>query len=279
LNLQQYHRPTSRKKALALLNKNPGSVVPLAGGTYLVASAARQVTEVVDITHLKLNFIRRGKGTIRVGATTTLQELADSSEFNVVGQGLLAEASRMTTVSRMRRNVSTIGGEIVVAAPSSSVPVALLAFDARIKIVGDATREILLADFYLADRQQQLHGAIITEVMLPNAKRKPRTALVRLAQIPSSIPIIQVATWVETKQGLCELARIAIDAATATPTRFPSAEALLTGRPLDDESINAAAEEVAAAIHPVSDPRGSAEYRREMSRVMTRRALQSLAHE
>jgi carbon-monoxide dehydrogenase medium subunit len=273
LNLQHYHRPGTIPEAIALLKKNPDAVAPLAGGTYFVASGARHITEVVDITHLGLSSISRDENVVRIGSTTTLQEIIDSEVTKGLAQAVLVEACRTTTVSRMRRNVSTIGGEIVAAAAASGVPVALLALDARLKIVDKQEREVTLADFYLADVQSPLRGAIITEVSIPIPGPGARAAFLRLAQITSSIPIIQMATFIEFEDDLCREARLAIGAATTRPMRVPSAEALLVGRTLDDPTIRRAADELTASINPIHDTRGTAQYRRQMSRVLTRRTL------
>lgn len=277
LNLQHYHRPRSLAEAVALLKKNPESVAPLAGGTYLVPSASREITEVVDITHVGLNYIIQDKDRLRIGATTTLQEIADSEAVQGWAQGILVEACRATTVSRMRRNVSTIGGEIVAADPASGVPVVLLVLDAQLKVVDDTEREVSLAELYGSDAQRQWRGAIITEVVIPKPNPNTRVAFLSLAQIPSSIPILQIAAWVDMDQDVCQNARIALGAATEKPVRLPSAEALLTGCKLNDQAIDMAAEEVAASINPISDTRGSADYRRQMSRVLTQRALRQVA--
>lgn len=277
LNLQRYHRPTSLAEAVALLKKNPDAVAPLAGGTYLVASGSREIAEVVDITHLGLSFIRQDQAGLRIGATTTLQQVIDSEVIKDFAQGVLVRACRATTVSRMRRNVSTIGGEIVVADAASGVPVALLALDARLKVNDGHEREMPLAEFYQDNAHQPLPGAIVTEAVLPPSAPGVRAVFLNLAHIVSSIPVVQMAVVVEMIQEVCQTARLAIGAATARPTRLLSAEAVLAGRPLDDQTIQAAADVVAAAISPVSDPHASADYRRDMCRVLTRRALASVA--
>jgi carbon-monoxide dehydrogenase medium subunit len=274
LNLRHYHHPTTLADALAVLKKNPDAAAPLAGGTYLVPSGAREITEVVDLTRLGLNFIRQDTQALRIGATTTLQEMIEAEVIRGLAQGLLTQACQATTVSWMRRNVTTIGGEVVAAPLSSGVPVALLALDARLKVVGDEEREMSFTDFYQAPIR--LRGAIITEIIIPMPGPGARTTFLRLAQLPSSIPIIQIAALVELEQGVCRTARIAIGAATPNPVRFPAAEARLLGHALDEQVIGAAAQEVARSINPISDTRGSAEYRRHLSRVLTTRALMQL---
>jgi carbon-monoxide dehydrogenase medium subunit len=273
LNLQHYHRPTSLAEAVALLKKNPHAVVPLAGGTHLVPSDAPEITEVVDITHLGLNFIEEENDVLRMGATTTLQEILESETARSLAQGILVEACQATTVSRMLQNVSTVGGELVVAAPQAGLPVALLALDATLRVVGDQQLDIALAEFYQQDAKSWLNGALITEVAIPKTNENYRAAFLRLAHIESSLPVVQVAALVEIEQGVCQKARIALGAVAPKPLRVRSAEELLEGQIMNITVIESAAEQVAAAIDPISDTHGSADYRREMSRVLVRRAL------
>jgi carbon-monoxide dehydrogenase medium subunit len=272
-NLQHYHRPATLAEAVALLKKNSETVAPLAGGTYLVPSGATGITEVVDVTRLGLRFIRQEESGLRIGATTTLQELIDSDIIKSVAQGVLAQACRATTVSWMRRNASTIGGEVAMADPASGVPVALLALDARLKIVSDQERDLSLAEFYAG---AEMRGAMIAEMMIPACRAGARAVFLRLAQLPSGLPIVQVATVIELEQTVCSRSRIALGAATPKPLRAPSAEARLIGRVLNEQTIKEAAEEAAAQIDPISDTQGSAEYRRHMGRVLVRRALVSV---
>lgn len=278
-NLQHYHRPRSLAEAVTLLKKDPESVALLAGGTYLVPSGRREITEVVDIAHLGLNFITRAQDALCIGATTPLQDIMDSETVRGWARGILAEACRVTTVSRMRRNVSTIGGEIVTADPASGVPVVLLALDARVKMVDDTERDVALNEFYEDDARLRWRGGIITEIVIPEPNPTTRMAFLSLGQIPSSLPIVRLAASLDLDdQAVCRRARIALSAATAKPVRVPSAEALLIGSRLDAQAIDAVAQEVAASVNPVSDPRGSAAYRRQMSRVLARRALASIAN-
>lgn len=274
-NLERYHRPKTLTEALALLKHYPDTAAVLAGGTHLIETHPDDITDIVDITHLGLTFIRRDASQLCIGATTTLQQLVDSSVVQHVADGILAKACRMTTVSRMRRNVSTIGGEVVAALPSSGVPVALLALGARISVVGEFEQTVSLDTFY-EQAPQPLRGAIITEVIIPSPPPQSRAAFLSLAAIPSSLPILQVGVMVALHPIGCQIARLAVGAATAKPMRIASAEALLIGHNLDEPTINQAAEAAAASIDPIDDVHAGAAYRRQMCRVLVRRALQQL---
>lgn len=274
-NLQRYHRPSTLSEAITALKQTPDTTAVLAGGTHLIETGSDSITDLVDITHLGLDFIRRDASQICIGATTSLQQIIDSSVIQQVADGILAKACRMTTVSRMRRNVSTIGGEVVAAVPSSGVTVALLALGARISVVGDFEQTVSLDTFY-EQAPQPLHGAIITEVVIPSPPPQTRAAFLSLGAIASSLPIIHVAAMVALQPIGCQIARLAVGAATRKPMRLASAEALLIGHQLDEATINEAAAAAAASIDPIDDVRASATYRRQMCRVLVRRALEQL---
>jgi carbon-monoxide dehydrogenase medium subunit len=89
------------------------------------------------------------------------------------------------------------------------------------------------------------------------------------------IAVVGVATFLvfSEQKNLCQEARISLGAVAPTPIRVPQAEAILTGRVLSEEAIEEAAEKAAEAARPISDIRGSAEYRKEIVKVLTRRAL------
>ncbi|MCS6804872.1 MAG: FAD binding domain-containing protein [Acidobacteriota bacterium] len=274
-NLQRYHRPSTLSEAITALKQTPDTTAVLAGGTHLIETGSDSITDLVDITHLGLDFIRRDASQICIGATTSLQQIIDSSVIQQVADGILATACRMTTVSRMRRNVSTIGGEVVAAAPSSGVTVALLALGARLCVVGDFEQTVSLDTFY-EEAPQPLRGAIITEVVIPSPPPQTRAAFLSLGAIASSLPIIHVGAMVALQPIGCQIARLAVGAATRKPMRLASAEALLIGHKLDEATINEAAAAAAASIDPIDDVRASATYRRQMCRVLVRRALEQL---
>jgi carbon-monoxide dehydrogenase medium subunit len=89
------------------------------------------------------------------------------------------------------------------------------------------------------------------------------------------IAVVGVASLlvISKQNDQCREARIALGAVAPTPIRVPQAEAILAGRSLTDETIHEAAERAAEAAHPISDTRGSAEYRKEIVKVLTRRTL------
>jgi aerobic carbon-monoxide dehydrogenase medium subunit len=262
-NIDLYRRPATLAEALAVLQK-PGTRV-LAGGTHLLTDVG-DARVLVDINKLGLSYIKRDAAGLRIGATTTLQEICSNSST----AGIIAEAAKATTVSRQLRNVKTIAGEIVSSKPESLLSVVLLALDARLKIVDSSEKEnvLTLDRFYKGKRAV---GGIISEIEIPSLNGN--AVLERLSIIESSIPIMSVAVALGFDGRVCKHARVAVGSGVNTPHRVLFAEGQLLGRPIDETVIGEASDIVSQQIKCITDTRGSADYRKAITRVLTKRAL------
>src|SRR5438445_8197141 len=123
--IRSYHRPTRLEEAISLAGQG---VVPVAGGTRLFATD-REVPNVLDLSALGLSRLETIDGDLRIGAMTSLQDLADSREVHLGTAGLLTAAARAHSASRMIRGMATAGGEAVHGAHDSEVVAALLALN------------------------------------------------------------------------------------------------------------------------------------------------------
>jgi|GEM_PF-1838075 len=262
-DIDGYHRPNTLAEATFAL-RNPAARV-LAGGTHLLASPG-DARILIDINKLGLNYIKQDGASLRIGSTTTLQEICSNS----LTTELLAEAAKATTVSRQLRNAKTIGGEVVSARQESLLPVVLLALDTRLKIIDPSGSENVatLDQFYKGRRAV---GGIISEFEIPSGST--HTALERLAIIESSIPIMSVAVALQFDGQVCNHARVAVGSGVTVPHRILFAETHLLGRPIDAAAIDEASEIVLQQIRCIADTRGSADYRKAISKVLTKRAL------
>ncbi len=284
LNLREIHKPTTLTDALKLLQQ-PGTVA-LAGGTALHAdarrsfAAAQDVQAVVDLSALGLTFIREAHGTISIGATTSLADLAESPILNALANGVIARAAHRS-VSSVLRHQATIAGTLI-AEPDGILAVALLALDARVTIKHQETRTFTLADF-LAMRAELLPRSLVTEISVAFAN--PRAALHDVARTPSDKPIVCVCVAAQIENGTAHRVRIALGGVGDTALRASAAEQVLEGQTLNDAAIVQAGNVAAQGLSPHGEPstalrtsfRGSAEYRKEMASVLTRRAVKELA--
>ncbi len=272
LNLQAYHRPDSIEEAVTLLRQGGPCTVALAGGTTLVPSGRRDVEAVVDLRKLSLSYVRAHGATLYIGATTTLQQLVDNSDLQTFASGVLGETAR-AEAGRNLRSAATIGGTVASAGGDAPLLTALLALDAQLNVFAPESRLIPLAGL-LAYRERLLNdGALITEVRLPLLIGPLGAAYAAVGRTPRDRPIVCAVARLELAAGIASNTRLALGGVADVPTRANAAEQLLERKPLSDERIDAAMEKVVDGLAPTGDFRGSAEYRREMARVLARRAL------
>jgi len=268
-NLAEIQRPTTLAEAVRLLRRPNVKTAILAGGTTLVPQARRDVQSLVDLRDLKLAYIKREGNALRIGAATTLQDMAESPDVSP----MLAQAAHTSAPVNVR-NVATIGGVLASAGFGSPLPVALLALDAVLVIYSPEARQSPLAAF-LAYREKLLRdGALITEVGIPLTDA--RIAFEKVARTPGDAPIVCVVTKLRlaaTEGSVARDVRVAMGGVGPIPVRLARAEQTLEGKPLTESLIAQAAEAAAKEVNPPSDFLASGEYRREMVKVLVKRTI------
>jgi carbon-monoxide dehydrogenase medium subunit len=275
-----YFRPESFSAALALLKEHSGKIRPLAGGTDLFIAMKEKGAGWENVMDLKAisdaAFIRTGKGSIEIGALATVRDVEASALIRRTIPFLAAAAGTIGSVQV--RNRATIGGNLCNAAPSADMAPALLCLGAKGEIIDTAgTKEVPLEDFFLGPGKTVLGDSallkrIIVPLPPPNSagiyyKESPRRAM--------DLAVAGVACFLTLDEGKkkCVACRIALGAVAPTPIRAKKAEKLLIGREITENVIAAAADAAAAEASPISDVRGSAEFRREMVKVYVRKGL------
>ena len=279
--LRAFHRPTSVATALRLFDierRAGGRGRFVAGGTDLVVQSDRSLRWLVDLGKLPLRYVKKRGAGWAIGATATMSDLEQAAGLKRFADGILAEAAG-TAGSPQIRNMGTIGGNLANASPACDLAPPLLVLDASVVVVGRGGRRTVAIDrFFRGVHRTALGGGLLAEIVIPPAPKAGRGraawSFQKLGRLQSDIALVNAAVGVVLDEaGRCTRARIALGAVAATPIRARRAEALLTGRPLDAAAIAAAADRAARDTRPVTDVRASADYRREMSRVLVARAL------
>jgi carbon-monoxide dehydrogenase medium subunit len=265
-NLTELVRPTTLSEAVRLLRRPTVKTAILAGGTTLVPQARRDVQSLVDLRDLKLSYVKREGNALRIGARTTLQDMAASPDVPPA----LAQAA-YTSAPVNVRNVATIGGVLASAGFGAPLPVALLALDAVLVIYSPEARQSPIAAF-LAYRDKLLHdGALIAEIGLPLTDA--RLAFEKVSRTPSDAPIVCAATRLRLDGGIARDVRVAVGGVGPIPLRLARAEQTLEGKRSSESLIAQAAELASKEVNPPSDFLASSEYRREMVKVLVKRTL------
>jgi CO/xanthine dehydrogenase FAD-binding subunit len=275
-----YAAPASLGEAVGLLTAHPNARL-LAGGTDLLVQlrAGRKETDlVVDIKRIpELNAIEYdAKAGLTLAAAVPCYRIYGDATV-VRHYPALAEVAAIIGGTQIQGRAS-IGGNLCNAAPSAdSVPL-LIALGATCRIAGTkGTREIPVEDFCTAPGRNALQpGELLVSLQIPAPK--PNSGARYLRFIPRNEMDIAVAgagVEVVLENGTFRSARIALASVAPTPLFVREANAALAGSPVNDTSIAAAADAARSAASPITDMRGTAEYRRHLCAVLTRRALEA----
>ena len=269
-NLKHFYRPDTLQEALKRI-RQPGTV-PLGGGTHLMASGTLDVDGVVDLGHLELSYVEAELERLRIGATTTLQQLSDSPEMDALTQGLIGPVVRLVAARNLREQ-ATVGGMLATGEADHPLLVLLLSLDASLMLWTPEERAVALDSFLSYHRQVLGEGSLITELFLPRRFGRVGVGFDHVGRTPRDRPIVCAAASVLLKEGVCEAAQLAMGGVAERPVRAPKAEQLLRGQPLTPEVLEQAAAVAVERLSPAGDFRGSGEYRREMAGTLARRAL------
>ena len=278
----QYFEPASIHDAVELLNTCGDAAHILAGGVDLIPrlrTGAISADYIINIQNIpELNYIKcDGADGLEFGAMATLHALELSLELRRGYPTLYDAIHNITSVQS--KCMGTAAGNLCVATPSSDVATALMALNGVLIIAGrSGARRERIADFYTGYRRTTLkRGELVIGVFVPKPAIGEMSTFLNLVRTHADCAKVAVAVSVLTDNGACKEARIALGAVAPTVYRADAAEKMLSGRELNSEGIAAAAEAAAASTAPITDLRSTADYRREMTKVLVGRALTKVA--
>ncbi len=277
--LFEYFDPPTLAEAVSLLRQYEGEARPLAGGQSLVPLLNMRLARpgvIVDLNRIaELDYIRDRDGRLAIGALTR-QRAIERSDLVRTRQPLLHAATRFIAHPQIR-NRGTIGGSLAHADPAAEYPAVAAVLDAEIVVTGPAGERVIEAkDFFVTYLTTALQPAeIVTEVRVPVLPARTGWSVVEVSRRHGDFALAGVAaTLTFDRDGVCSGARIALFGVAPTPLRASASEELLAGRQPDRALLDEAARLAGDAIEtPLSDVHASAEYRRHLGRVLTRRAL------
>jgi carbon-monoxide dehydrogenase medium subunit len=275
----EYHAPKTLDEALRLVERHGDEAKLLAGGHSLLPLMKLRLAApryVIDIGHLRgMSYIREENGQIAIGALTTHAEI-EQSALLISKCPLLAETAAHIGDVQVR-NRGTIGGSLAHADPGADYPASILALDAEIIAANTSgTRTIPARDFFVDMLTTQLHpGEIITQIRIAPRSAQSGAAYEKMHQPASGFAIVGVAANILLGKGgkSIEQAAIGITGLAAKAFRADAVERALSGKAISEKLIEDASQNAAQGVEPLSDLHASGEYRREMARVFTRRAV------
>ncbi|HEY43003.1 MAG TPA: 2Fe-2S iron-sulfur cluster binding domain-containing protein [Anaerolineae bacterium] len=281
---ERYFTPDSVEVALNLLAEHGDHARIVAGATDLILELERglrpEVKILVDITRIPgLDRIEIDeKGWIHVGPLVTHNHVAGSSMI-IDRAFALAQACWQIGAPQIR-NRGTVAGNLITASPANDSIPPLMAFGAQVTLRSvHRERVVPLDEFYTGVRQTVMgEDELLTDIAFPALPVESRSAFIKLGlRRAQAISVVNVAVMVEMDEEVVKDARITMGSVAPKVIRAPEAEQFLVGKILKSEVFVEVGDRAAAAAKPIDDLRSSAEYRTEMVRVCTIRALRALA--
>ena len=275
-----YHAPATLPEAIGLLAKHRDTAKVLSGGQSLLPLLKLrlgQVEHLVDIGRIPgLEYIKEERGVLKIGGRTREAAL-EASDVIKTRYPILLDTAKVIA-DPLVRNRATIGGNLAHGDPANDHPATMLALGAEVVARGrGGERRIPITSFFTGPFATALRSDdILVEIRVPVPTERSGGAYLKLERKVGDFATAAVAVQVTLRaDGACERAGIGLTNVGLTPIKAEKAEAALIGRRLDDKVIAQAAQLAAGAAEPAADLRGSVEYKRDLVRVLTGRALRT----
>jgi carbon-monoxide dehydrogenase medium subunit len=275
-----YQAPTTIDEALSLLSANADEAKILAGGHSLIPAMKLRLAQpalLVDLARIKdLSYIREEANSILIGAMTTHYEIESSSLLKGICPLLPECASHIGDVQV--RNKGTIGGSVAHSDPAGDWPAAIIALNAVMVTVGTNGERTIKADDFFVDflTTALLPGEILRQIRIPKPVGRFGHAYQKVRHPASGFAVVGVAVALNLKADQsCESAGVGITGVAAKAYRASDVENSLAGKQIDETVATEAAAHACDGAELNSDLYASAEYRKHLAQVHTRRAIQT----
>lgn len=271
-----YFRPTSVQEAIGLLTENPDAKI-LAGGHSLIPALKLRLaapSALIDIGRIDgLSGIKVQNGAATIGALTTYRQLEESQDL-AAGFPIIAQTANLVGDPAVRSR-GTLGGSLAHADPAADFPATMLALNASVKAVGpNGERTIAVDDLFVDLFTTALEpDEVITEISIPAMPSGAGSSYQKHAHPASGYAVVGVAAVIAKDGGKVSSVRIGITGSGAKATRATASENILQGQALSADLIAKAAETAVDGIDMNSDIYASADYRAQLTKVLTKRAL------
>jgi len=275
----EYLEPASTAEACALLAEDPEGSAVFAGGTDLLVDlkvgreSFRRLVSLRRIEALRRLEFSKKTGLV-IGAMATVNDVVRHEAVRTHYPGLL-DAARGLAAEQVR-NLATVGGNVCRAVPCADTAPMLLAYGATLRVVSPSgERTVAMEDFFTGPRTTVLEpGDVMVSIEVSAPLPNTGTASVRQGRRQALSLPLAISAAVVTRDGpVCTSARIALGAVAPTPVLATDTAAFLAGKSLDEGALFEAGERAAAESKPIDDVRATGEYRFELVKVLTRRAL------
>ena len=272
-----YYDPQTVEQAIALLQEHGSAAKILAGGQSLIPAMRFRLAMpevLIDINGIDgLDYVREENGHLAIGGLTRETHL-EASALVSERYPMLADTARVIA-DPLVRNRATVGGNLAHADPANDHPATMLAYAAEITARGpNGDRTIAIDDLFVDLFETSLEpDEILTEIRVPSPGPSDGGAYIKMERKIGDYAVSAVAVQLTMDGDTCTRGRIALTNLSSVPMRATDSEAALVGNEIEDEVLEAAGRAAAAQCQPSGDLRGSVEYKRDLTSVLTKRAI------
>jgi aerobic carbon-monoxide dehydrogenase medium subunit len=276
-----YHAPKTLDEAVALLARLGDSAKILAGGQSLIPAMRFRLASpgaLVDLGRIGgLSYIEERGDHLAIGALTREHAL-ERSDIVARSYPLLLDTA-LVIADPIVRNKATVGGNIAHADPANDHPATMLAYGATVVARGPkGERTIAIDDLFVGLFETSLApGEILTEIRVPRPGAGSGGAYLKIERKVGDYAVAAIAVQLTLSGGAIQQIRIGLTNVSSVPMRARAAEAALTGEKLTDDALEAAGKAAAGECDPSADLRGQVDYKRDLVRVLTKRAVRRAA--
>jgi len=272
-----YHAPKTLDEAIALLGRLGDTAKILAGGQSLIPAMRFRLAApetLVDIGRIRdLAYVEERGDHLAIGAMTREHAL-ETSPAIAASYPLLLDTAQVIA-DPVVRNKATVGGNLAHADPANDHPATMLAYGAQVVARGaSGTRTIGIDDLFVGLFETSLKpGEILTEIRIPKPGKSSGGAYLKIERKVGDYAVAAVAVQLELAGAAIKAIRIGLTNVSSVPMRAKNAEAALAGKQPTDDVLEAAGKAAAAECDPSADLRGQIDYKRDLVRVLTKRAV------
>jgi xanthine dehydrogenase iron-sulfur cluster and FAD-binding subunit A len=277
-----YYQPQSLDEAFGLMAKYEGRARYVAGGTDAMIRVKQNLWQpealislrwVEDLVGIRKTGTSKARA-LRLGSMTLWREV--ETDPLVAGHApALADAASMVANPQIR-NVATVGGNLCNAAPSADGAPPLMVMEAVLSIAGpDGTRDVPITEFFQGPGEHCMGpGEVLTAITIPEMPQHTGMAFLKSGRVSQDIALANVAVWVQMENGICKKCRVSAGAVGPVPLRLRGVEGFAEGKEITPDLLLEIQDKAAREVTPITDVRSTETYRRTVTGVMVKRALE-----